>query len=205
MKQKDEVSKYIQYNRPGTIINVVDGQDLVKDDSAVKTIEYILAHKKSVKQKLEYLSKELAKRAEHHDDSKLEFPEIQWLIEMDREPRYPYGSPEYFDKQKRWQKFFSHHYKLNRHHPDHFPAGGLNMNLADLCEMACDVISYLQEMHMEQAAKAVDQQKERFGLDDQLAEVIKNTLVDYFSWFGPYKPTYLDEPDTQAPSEEEHV
>lgn len=188
-----------QYNRfaqkPAThILNGTDiDRDLIQDTSAFKTIKSILKHKKSVKEKLFFLIKELSKRAEVHDDSKLQQPEINWLIEMDREPRYPYGSKEYFEKMKRWSKFFEHHYKMNRHHPDHFESLGiLGMTLVDLAEYLCDIISYFDEMHVADAIKTIEDQQARFGLDEQLAQVLKNTLIEYYTWIGNEKPIALE-------------
>lgn len=169
-------------------IDGYDNQDIVKDQSALNTIKSIVKHKESVKKRLTFLAEELHKRAKSHDDSKLKPPELDWLIEMDKEPRYQYGSPEYFDKMKRWNKFFEHHYKNNRHHPDHFKGGITDMNLADLCEYIVDIISYFDELHVSNAIDTVNKQSERFGLDDQLTQILKNTLIEYFAWFGENVP-----------------
>lgn len=173
---------------------IIDGYDtdlqLIKDSSALNTVNEIFKHKKSVKEKLNFLSEELADRAEHHDDSKLKKPEIGWLIEMDKEPIFKYGTPEYFEKKKKWQKFFDHHYALNRHHPEHFIQGVQGMTLIDLCEYCCDIISYFAEMHPKQAIQTVEQQQSRFGFDEQLTQVLKNTLIDYFTWVGNLSPLF---------------
>lgn len=180
-----------EFTEPGSIFDIKDDRIVSQDTSAIKTIESILAHKKSVKEKLNYLSKELSNRAEHHDDSKLKPPEIQWLIEMDKEPKEEYGTPAYFEKQKRWEKFFKHHYTENSHHPDHYPLGISNMDLIDLCEYCCDIISYFDKMHPDDALEVIAKQVDRFGFTEQLTEILKNTLWNYFSWFGPFKPTYI--------------
>ena len=163
----------------------------VKDPQAFETVSRINSHRKSVRAKLNFLIKKLAERSENHDLSKLKEPEIGWLIEMDKEPRVTYGSPEYFEKMKRWEKFFKHHYANNRHHPDHFGDMGVSgMNLVDLAEYLCDIISYLEEMHASQAIKIIDEQGKRFGLEDQLSQILKNTLVEYFSWVGNFSPEF---------------
>lgn len=176
-------------------IQLIEGDDevgvRVVDESALNTINSIQKHKDSVKEKVAYLSNKLKERADKHDDSKLETPELNWLIDMDREPRYTYGTPEYFEKMKRWKKFFEHHYKHNRHHPDHFMNGIHDMNLVDLCEYCCDIISYYDEMHPEDAIKTIQAQKERFGFDNQLTDVLKNTLLDYFTYLGSFEPKYV--------------
>ena len=171
-------------------IDIKEGESEDVDYSAIKTISNILKHKRSVNTKMQYLSRNLKERGEAHDASKLEYPEIEWLIEMDKEPIYPYGSPEYFEKMRRWEKFFKHHYENNRHHPSHFEHGIDGMNLLDLCEYCCDIISYYDEMHPDQAFQSIEAQKERFGMDEQLTCILKNTLLEYFTWFGDIKPPY---------------
>lgn len=177
----------------------IDGYDtdsLIKDPKALETLNSILQHRETVKERLLFLADELYKRAYHHDDSKLQLPELQWLIDMDKEPRYAYGTPEYFDKMKRWDKFFKSHYRNNRHHPDHFPNGVNDMNLADLCEYIVDIISYYKELHVNVALDTVNKQQQRFGFDEQLSQILKNTLIEYFSWFGSQKPMSDEQPPT---------
>lgn len=160
------------------------------DKQALKTVNDINTHRDSVRKKLMFIASEIQKRADNHDLSKLQKPEIEWLIEMDKEPRYPYGTDEYFDKMKRWQKFFDHHYAINRHHPDHFENGVNDMTLVDVVEYLVDIISYIDELHISQAVDIVDKQKGRFKIDDQLADILKNTLIEYFSNIGNMQSQY---------------
>lgn len=184
----DDIKLYEKINNNNKhIINVLEDKKVV-DKQAFKTINNIIKHRKSVKAKLDFISEEIKKRGEDHDLSKLQQPELGWLIQMDKEPKYQYGTPEYFEKMKKWQKFFIHHYINNRHHPDHFKFGICDMTLVDLCEYMADIISYYDEMHVGDALKTVEEQKERFGFDEQLSQILKNTLLEYFSWVGDYKP-----------------
>ena len=190
------IDVYTKVQDPSRNKHYVDMKEGEKDDtdySAVKTISNILKHRHSVNSKLQYLSRTLKERGEKHDASKLEPPEIDWLIAMDKEPIYPYGSPEYFEKMRRWEKFFKHHYGNNRHHPSHFEHGIEGMNLIDLCEYCCDIISYYDEMHPDQAFASLEAQRERFGMDEQLTCILKNTLLEYFTWFGDFKPPAYEE------------
>ena len=171
------------------IIDISEDKSII-DKQAIKTIDNIIKHRNSVKNKLKFLSEEIKKRGEKHDLSKLQQPELGWLIQMDKEPRYEYGTPEYFEKMKKWQKFFIHHYANNRHHPNHFKLGVYDMTLVDLCEYIADIISYYDEMLVGDALKTIENQKERFGFDEQLSQILKNTLLEYFSWIGDYKPIY---------------
>lgn len=199
--EKEAIKKYLKFQHKD--LNIIDGYDIdkniISDPSALKTIESIIKHKKEVKKKMLFLAKEIIKRAEHHDDSKLQEPELNWLIEMDKEPKVKYGSPEYYEKIERWKCFFEHHYKNNSHHPDHYKdTGGIyGMNIVDLAELMCDIISYIQQLNVSQAGKIIDEQKERFGIDDSIAILLLNTLTSYYAWIGNINPTvdkkYSDE------------
>ena len=124
------------------------------------TASCIKNHIKSVQRKLSVLIKELQNRLENHDRSKLEDELWYWEF-MDQEPKYPYGSKEYFSKIKRNEMVFKMHYKKNRHHPEHFMNGINDMNLIDIMEMLLDVI--------------VD------GFSDELKNILLNTLFEYFA------------------------
>jgi len=189
LNEKEAIQAYSKTNE--SEFHIIDGyanDNIIKDPSALKTVEDILKHKEKVKRRLLFLSEELRKRAECHDNSKLRDPEIKYLIEMDKEPKYEYNTPEYFNKMKRWQKFFNHHYDNNRHHPDHFRNGILDMTLTDICEYLVDIISYYDEMHVHDAMDTVEKQQGRFGLDNQLSQILVNTLIEYFSYIGDQKP-----------------
>ena len=188
---KKETEKYLKQSQKEnqSIINGYDNdKNIISDPSAIKTINSILNHKKKVKDRMLFLAKEIIKRAEEHDNSKLKAPEINWLIEMDKEPKVEYGTPEYFEKMKRWDKFFKHHYKNNSHHPDHYVQGVYGMTIVDLVEMMCDVVSYIEELHVCQTSKIIKEQKERFDIDEGIAQILINTLNYYYAWIGDFKP-----------------
>ena len=166
--------------------NIYD--DGVVDEQGFKTVNDVLEHKSRISKKLMRVSKDLEWRAQHHDESKLKLPEVEMLIKMDKEPRHKYGSPEYFEKQKKFKEFFLHHYKMNSHHPEHFEYGIEGMDCVDLIEMCADWTSYLEKMSVTEALKVLEAQKERYKIDDSLFEVIKNTVLNYFAWLGDYAP-----------------
>lgn len=198
--KNDQVDFYTKSNSfvESKVVDGYDNGDIVKDKQALGTIRYIVEHKETVAKRLRFLAEQLLERAEHHDDSKLKSPELDWLIEMDKEPRYAYDSKEYLDKKARWQKFFDHHYKHNSHHPEHFVSGVEGMNLTDICEYLIDISAYYAEMHPEEVFKLLNGQMNRFKLDEQLTQILKNTLLEYFTYFGEMKPTaykILEEPE----------
>lgn len=191
MSNEEVIEKYTKpYQNEEHIVNGYDEDDkIILDHSALTTIQNIVKHKKSVKKRMLYLADEIAKRAEKHDDSKLRPPEVNWLIQMDKEPFAKYGTPEYFEKQKRWEKFFKHHYKKNRHHPDHYGELGIyGMTIVDLVEMMCDIVSYCEELHANEASKIIEEQRKRFGIDENIAQILINTLNYYYTWIGDFKP-----------------
>lgn len=194
----------VAYTKTNSFVEpkAIDGYDtngsVVKDEQALDTIFYIAKHKETVAKRLAFLAEQLLERAKEHDASKLKNPELDWLIEMDKEPRYVYGSKEYLDKKRRWEKFFKHHYAVNRHHPEHYINGVEGMSLTDLCEYLIDISSYCAEMHPEEVFNIINNQASRFGLDEQLTQILKNTLLEYFTYFGNLKPLahkIMEEPE----------
>lgn len=186
--KEQAVSKYNEDTEKDFHIVDSHAEDPIVDLSAKKTLDSILNHKKSVKKRLEWLSKRLEERANNHDDSKLRVPEFRWLVQMDKEPFTQYGTQEYFQKMDKWEKFFRHHYENNRHHPDHFREGILGFNLVDLCEFTADIISYVDTLHVGKAIEIVENQAKRFNLDFQITQLIKNTILEYFTYIGDIKP-----------------
>lgn len=195
-KRDEIIRKYLKEEEE----HIVDGYDtdanLIIDEQAYKTVDSILTHKSNVSKRLCFLSRELRKRADCHDDSKLCYPEMGWLIKMDKEGRAEYGSEEYFAKQKRWKKFFDHHYRCkdNKHHPDHFAdtGGTFSMDIVDLSEMVCDVISYYDKLPTKKSYDIIEEQQKRFGISEEMAHIIINTITNYFSWVGDYAPAAED-------------
>ena len=142
----------------------------------------------------------LLKRAINHDKSKLEEPELSWWKEMDKEPRYPYGSEEYKQKIKRWDKVFKHHYKYNRHHPEHYDYGVSEMTLVDIVEMMCDWLGYKDTIAISEALKVCDEQMKRYDIPDDVRQIIFNTLLRYYSLMGGFNPNYDENSYMNIPS-----
>lgn len=143
------------------------------------TKEYIYSHKLGVQKKLYTLIEELKKRADEHDESKLKEPEYSGWVQMDKEPRYPYGSEEYYDKMNRYKWLFDEHYKANRHHPEHWQGFFSDMDLIDLLEMLVDWVSYNDRLTSNKAIILVEEQCKRFDFPPLLKDLILNTLRNY--------------------------
>jgi hypothetical protein len=96
-------------------------------------------HIKRVGHYLHTFSKELIDRAEHHDDSKLEEPELSGFAEnTEKLAKVEYGSEEYRNMLAELKPTIEHHYSKNRHHTEFWPNGINDMNLIDLLEMLSD-------------------------------------------------------------------
>lgn len=158
----------------------------------IETEEYIKGHISRVRRHINTFIQLLIRRAEKHDKSKLEEPELSWWKEMDKEPRYPYGSEEYKQKIKRWDKVFKHHYKYNRHHPEHYEYGVSEMTLIDIVEMMCDWLGYKDTTTVTEALKVCDEQMARYDISEELRQIIFNTLLRYYSLMGGKNPNYDD-------------
>ena len=156
----------------------------------IETEEYIKGHISRVRRHISTFIQLLIRRAENHDKSKLEEPELSWWKEMDKEPRYPYGSEEYKQKIKRWNKVFKHHYQYNRHHPEHYEYGISEMTLIDIVEMMCDWLGYKDTTTVTEALKVCDEQMARYDISEELRQIIFNTLLRYYSLMGGKNPNY---------------
>lgn len=165
----------------------------------IETEEYIKGHISRVRRHIHTFIQLLIRRAENHDKSKLEEPELSWWKEMDKEPRYPYGSEEYKQKIKRWDKVFKHHYKYNRHHPEHYKYGISEMTLIDIVEMMCDWLGYKDTTTVTEALKVCDEQMARYDISEELRQIIFNTLLRYYSLMGGKNPNYDDNSYVNTP------
>ena len=165
----------------------------------IETEEYIKGHISRVRRHINTFIQLLIRRAENHDKSKLEEPELSWWKEMDKEPRYPYGSKEYEQKLKRWSKVFKHHYQYNRHHPEHYEYGISEMTLIDIVEMMCDWLGYKDTTTITEALKVCDEQMVRYNISEELRQVIFNTLLRYYSLMGGKNPNYDDNSYVNTP------
>lgn len=68
-----------------------------------------------------------------------------------------------------------HHYANNAHHPEHFPNGVNGMTLLDIVEMFCDWKAATERHADGSLARSIQINRERFGISDQLAEIMENT------------------------------
>lgn len=135
------------------------------------------AHIGRVRGHLNRIIIELSDRSIHHDESKLESPEFEvfckytpLLAELD------YGSKEYKDCLAEMTVAIDHHYKHNRHHPEHYPTGWREMNLIDLLEMVCDWVAATKRHNNGNIYKSLDINRKRFKMPVYLIQILRNTV-----------------------------
>ena len=127
-----------------------------------------------------YLTKALValmNRAQEHDASKLAPPEKETFdVFTPKLGGTVYGSPEYKQYLAAMQDGLRHHYEVNRHHPEHHADGIAGMNLLDLLEMVCDWMAAVERHDDGDIMRSIRQNMERFGYDEQLAQIFANTV-----------------------------
>jgi hypothetical protein len=121
--------------------------------------------------------KELLDRADVHDQSKLESPEVEAFTEWTPKlAASTYGSAEYEGFRKAMGPALAHHYAKNRHHPEHFKDGVNDMSLIDLIEMFCDWKAATMRHNDGNIRKSIEHNANRFGMSPQLVKILENTV-----------------------------
>lgn len=147
----------------------------MKYDSKADT----LLHIKRVAQLLTEAASELIRRANIHDNSKLQSPEKELFDEFTPKLKdCTYGSPEYKQFLSELQVALSHHYEHNSHHPEHYRNGINGFDLFDLIEMFFDWKAATERHNDGNIHKSIEINKERFGINEQLASILKNTAIN---------------------------
>lgn len=121
---------------------------------------------------------ELIKRAFLHDLSKYSSHERQSFFKVIHRLRtLTYGSPEYQECLDSVQPALKHHYKKNPHHPEHYSNGINGFSLVDLVEMFCDWKAAVLRHENGDIKVSIKVNKERFGMSDQLCEILENSTT----------------------------
>lgn len=161
----------IEYGRMEEYPKATDGEY----DSAHDT----MIHIGRVRRYLGVVRDELAERATVHDASKLRSPEKEVYDRVTPLKRKTvYGSLEYKRVMAEMGDIPALHYRLNRHHPEHFANGINGMSLIDILEMLADWRAASEDYVAGDLAKSIEINIERFGIGEQLAGIIRNTARD---------------------------
>lgn len=157
------------------------GQQTAPYDSANDT----LTHIRRVGLHLSEFAALLVNRAASHDHSKLLPPEkAAFDVATPKLRGLTYGSAEYKASLSEIREAVDHHQSVNRHHPEFFGKQGVNgMTLVDLVELLSDWFAASSRHNDGDIRKSIDINRERFGLSDQLATILHNTVTQ-MGW-GP--------------------
>lgn len=135
-----------------------------------------LLHIKRVAQLLTEASAELIRRANVHDNSKMNSPEKEFFDEYT--PKLAgctYGSEEYKEFLKELKVGLDHHYANNSHHPEHYENGVNGFDLFDLIEMFFDWKAAGERHNDGSIYKSIEHNKTRFNLSEQTVSIFENT------------------------------
>lgn len=136
-----------------------------------------LKHIGKVQARIDEVIHHLHIRGTHHDLSKLREPEKSGFDVLTFKLRdLVYGSDEYKAALKKGEPTIAHHYAVNTHHPEHYDNGIAGMSLLDVIEMLCDWKAASERTKQGGIAASLTHNKERFGISDQLAAVLENTV-----------------------------
>ena len=134
-------------------------------------------HRLRVMHFLGLLSSAMDVRGVEHDESKLCRPEKPIFDKYTPKLKgADYGSEDYKRFLAEMKPALDHHYKVNRHHPEHFANGLAGMNLVDLAEMICDWVAASERHENGDPLVSVSINQARFGYSEDLASILRNTV-----------------------------
>ncbi|MDK2600573.1 DUF5662 family protein [Bacillus stercoris] len=143
-----------------------------KEDCIKETKEHI----HQVREFMLMFAQELINRALVHDQSKMEYPELDIFTKYTPKLKNTtYGSEEYKGFLKEMEVALAHHYSVNSHHPEYYKDGIKGMDLADIVEMICDWQAATMRHENGDIKKSIEINKERFGYSDELKKIFLNT------------------------------
>jgi hypothetical protein len=138
-----------------------------------------LEHIEKVRAWLNVCRNLLETRAEVHDASKLREPELSGFAQAkQRLAGAVYGSPEYQALLDESRPIITEHYRVNSHHPEHYPNGIAGMSLLDVLEMLCDWKAAGERTKDGSIQRSLDVNVTRFGIDPQLEVILRNTVKE---------------------------
>ena len=157
------------------------GRSIVSHDSEAEMREHIF----QVAARLNAVCRELRKRGECHDASKLG-PHEKPLFDAvgPRLKDLVYGSDEYRAAIAELAPALAHHYANNSHHPDHYENGIRGMDLIDLIEMYCDWAAATLRTKDGNMLDSIDINVRRFGIAPPLSDILRNTWQRYGGFCG---------------------
>lgn len=140
-----------------------------------------LRHIRRVQSLLREVVDNLLRRAVTHDESKLREPEASVFAEYTAKLKgCTYDSEEYKSFLAGMKPALDHHYRSNRHHPEHWPGGIKDMSLLDLIEMFVDWKAATERHADGDLERSITLNKQRFGYSDELESIFRRTRCELF-------------------------
>jgi len=151
------------------------------------------AHRRLVAKHLRLLRLCLRGRAESHDVSKTFERECAlFMRSIPRLKTLTYGSPEYNEAKAQLGPALAEHYRVNRHHPEHYvvhqaadesnPLKG--MTLVDLAEMLADWLAAVERHADGDIQASLDHNEQRFHIPETLMQILRNTVAVMETYSG---------------------
>jgi len=138
-----------------------------------------LTHINNVRDKVNEIVTKLLEKAENHDKSKMEEPELTPFVKMTPLlAKSTYGSEEYDGFLEELKPALDHHYAKNTHHPEHHKQGVGDMTLIDIVEMLCDWKSATMRHNDGNLRKSIEINGKRFKINSQLIKILENTVKE---------------------------
>jgi hypothetical protein len=140
-----------------------------------------MRHIEKVRNYINRVISNLMGRAEKHDQSKLESPEVELFTEYTPKlAACTFGSEEYNRFKKEMGVALEHHYARNAHHPEHHKHGINDMTLLDLVEMLVDWKAASERHNDGNILKSIEHNGQRFEMSPQLIRIFENTAKELF-------------------------
>lgn len=141
--------------------------------------EDTLNHIRDVKKVLSEFSRELERRGKWHDYSKFSDEEQKFFTNvLDGQKTVKYGTPEYEEIKRKLAPALEHHYRENRHHPEHFINGINDMTLIDLMEMVADWNAATKRHEKDNISNSIEINSKKYNIDKQLKQILLNTVEE---------------------------
>lgn len=151
-------------------------------DRNFRFLKNLHEHRDRVAKYLNRFACQLIGRGDIHDNSKFgpqEFP--LYANAIDDFEKYPFGSEGYLKVKESIASATAHHFKYNRHHPEHHANGFDDMDLVDLMEMICDWKAATLN-HPEAPGdmrRSLEFAIKKYNISPQLAKILENTIKNH--------------------------
>lgn len=162
------------------VVNL-EGYSIDHENKVADSAPHTYKHRQLVQTSLYQMISDLYQRGLVHDQSKFEEPEksaldkFQYVLETQGPVKF--GTPEYINRVGMLKTDI--HHKKNRHHPEFFLYGIVDMTLVDLVEMLCDWRAACHRDGVENPTISLSAMCDRYKIDDQLRYILENTCRKY--------------------------